>query len=257
MTAVRLHHRLDGEGEAVLVMGASLGATHAMWDPQIATLSATRRVLRFDTRGHGQSPVPSGPYSIDDLGRDVLALLDRLALVRVDYCGLSLGGMIGQWLAIHAPERIGRLILVCTSAHLPPAGGWTERARAVRAAGTPAAVAEAVVGRWLTAEWAAAHPRERDRLLAMIGSVPAEGYAGCCEAIAEMDQRPGLGAITAPTLVIAGRQDQATAPEHGETIAAAVPGARLEVLDPAAHLASIERAADVTRLITDHLKETI
>jgi 3-oxoadipate enol-lactonase len=256
MTLVRLHHRLEGEGEAVLVMGASLGATHVMWEPQVTALSATRRVLRFDTRGHGESPVPSGPYSIDDLGRDVLALLDRLALGRVDYCGLSLGGMIGQWLAIHAPERIDRLILVCTSAHLPPAGGWTKRARAVRDAGTPAAVAEAVVGRWLTAEWAAAHPRERDRLLAMIGSVPAEGYAGCCEAIAEMDQRPGLSAIAAPTLVIAGRQDQATPPEHGETIAAAVPGARLEVLDPAAHLASVERAGDVTRLITDHLKET-
>jgi 3-oxoadipate enol-lactonase len=179
--------------------------------------------------------------------------MDRLGLERVSWCGLSIGGMVGQWLAINAPGRIERLILICTSAHLPPAENWQERAAAVRAAGSPEPIADTVLGRWFTEGFAAAHPDVVARYRALIVATPAEGYAGCCEAIAGMDLRAGLPGIRAPTLVIAARQDPSIPPDHGERIAAAVAGARLEILDPGAHLASVERADDVSALIADHL----
>lgn len=254
MTAVDLHHEIAGPADAPpLLMGGSLGTDLGMWEPQVAALSARRRVIRFDQRGHGRSPAPEGPYTMAQLGQDVLALMDRLGLERAAYCGLSIGGMIGQWLAINAPERVERLVLIGTSAHLPPAENWHQRAAAVREAGTPAAVAAVVVARWFTPQFAHEQGDVIGRYTAMIGSGPAEGYAGCCEAIAGMDLRGELSAITAPTLVLVGRQDPATPPEHSKAIAAAVPGARLEVLDPGAHLLNVERPHDVTALILDHL----
>jgi 3-oxoadipate enol-lactonase len=240
-------------GAPVLLLGGSLGTTLAMWEPQLPQLSATHRVIRFDHRGHGASPVPNGPYSIDALGGDVLAMMDRLGLRRATYCGLSIGGMVGQWLAINAPDRIDSLILICTSAHLPPASAWHDRAASVRSAGTPEVVADAVLSRWFTAPWAERHPDVITGYRQMISGIDSEGYAGCCEAIAAMDLRPGLGRISAPTLVIAGRQDPAIPVEHGEAIARAVAGAQLEVLDPGAHLVSVERADEVTALIAGHL----
>jgi 3-oxoadipate enol-lactonase len=237
----------------VLLLGGSLGTTLDMWDPQVPELSRTHRVIRFEHRGHGGSPVPNGPYTIDGLGADVVTMLDRLGLSRVSYCGLSIGGMVGQWLAIHAPERIDRLILLCTAAHLPPASSWHERAAAVREAGTPEVVADAVLGRWFTPPYAESHADVVARYRAMICGIDPEGYAGCCEAIATMDLRAGLPGITAPTLVISARQDPSIPPSHGEAIAAAVPGARFELLDPGAHLASVERADAVTPLIAEHL----
>jgi 3-oxoadipate enol-lactonase len=239
-----------------LVLGGSLGTTMAMWDPQWSALAGAARLIRFDHRGHGGSPVPPGPYEMADLGRDVLALLDRLELERASYCGLSIGGMVGQWLAVNAPERIDRLVLLCTAPHLPPASAWHERARAVLEAGSAEIVAEAVIGRWFTAPWAEAHPELVARHRATIVATPAAGYAACCEAIAGYDVRSGLPAVTAPTLVVAGAQDPSIPPEHGRAIADAVPGARFELLDPAAHLASVERADDVTALIAEHLSET-
>ncbi len=254
MTTVDLDCDLHGpDGSPALLLGGSLGTTRGMWDPQVKALPTDLRIVAFDHRGHGGSPVPAGPYTIAELGRDVLSLMDRLEITRASYCGLSIGGMVGQWLAANAPERIERLVLICTSAHLPPAETWHGRAAAVRAAGSPAAVADAVVGRWFTPEWAQRNPDAVSRHRQMVSKTPAEGYASCCEAIAEMDLRAGLRRIAAPTLVIAGRQDPATPVEHGEAIAAAVPGARLEVLDDAAHLASVERAAAVNGLIASHL----
>jgi 3-oxoadipate enol-lactonase len=245
------------EDAPVLLLGGSLGTTLHMWDPQVPVLSADHRVIRFEHRGHGGSPVPNGPYSIDELGADVLTMLDRLDLPRVSYCGLSIGGMVGQWLAINAPERVDRLILLCTSAHLPPAENWQERAAAVREAGSPEVVADAVLARWFTPAFAESHRDIVARYRAMISAIDGEGYAGCCEAIAAMDLRAGLPGITAPTLVVAGRQDPSIPPEHAEAIAAAVPGARLEILDPSAHLASVERAETVTSLIAEHLTEGV
>jgi 3-oxoadipate enol-lactonase len=255
MTAVALHHEIDGSTTgSVLLMGGSLGTTLAMWEPQLAVLAGDLRVIRFDHRGHGGSPGPHGPYSIEDLGGDVLALLDRLGLERVSYCGLSLGGMVGQWLAINAPERIENLVLVCTSAHLPPADAWLLRAATVREAGTVAPVVETVLARWFTEPYARRHADVVARHRTMLIGTPAEAYASCCEAIAALDLRAALPRIAASTLVIAGAQDPATPPAHGRAIAAAVPGARLEVLDGAAHLASVERATEVTGLIAGHLR---
>jgi 3-oxoadipate enol-lactonase len=241
------------EDGAVLLLGGSLGTTLDMWEPQVPELSRTHRVIRFEHRGHGASPVPNGPYTIDELGADVVTMLDRLGLARVSYCGLSIGGMVGQWLAINAPERIDRLILLCTGAYLPPASAWRERAAAVREAGTPEVVADAVLGRWFTPGYAESHRDVVARYRAMISGIDAEGYAGCCEAIAGMDLRAGLPTITAPTLVISARQDPSIPPEHGKAIAAAVPDARFELLDPGAHLANVERADAVTPLIAEHL----
>jgi 3-oxoadipate enol-lactonase len=255
MTAVQLNYETVGpdDGEALL-LGGSLGTTFSMWEPQLQELSQTVRTIAFDHRGHGGSPVPAGPYSIADLGQDVLALLDRMGIDQATYCGLSIGGMVGQWLAINAPERITKLIVICTAAHLPPSSAWIERAQSVRAAGSPEVVAEAVIGRWFTAPFAAANPEVVARHRAMIAATPAEGYAACCEAISTLDLRSGLPDVTAPTLVIGGAQDPSIPAEHGRAIAAAIPGARFELLDPAAHLASVERASEVTHLIEEHLE---
>ena len=254
MTGLLLNHRIDGPDAAPpLVLVGSLGTTLEMWGPQLE-LAGAHRLVALDQRGHGGSPVPAAPYSIADLGQDVLATLDHLGLGRVSYCGLSIGGMVGQWLAINAPQRLHRLVLICTGAHLPPRSNWLERAAAVREAGTPEVVAETVLGRWFTPPFAARRPDVIAGLRAMIANTPVEGYAGCCEAIADMDLRPGLPGVSAPTLVIAGAQDASIPPEHGRAIAEAIPGARCELLDPAAHLASVERAADVNQLIRDHLE---
>jgi 3-oxoadipate enol-lactonase len=248
-----MHHLVTGPVDApALVLSNSLGTSTAMWDPQAEALSERFRVVRYDHRGHGSSPVPSGPYELADLGRDVVTLLDRLEIERASVCGVSLGGMVGMWLGLHAPERVDRLVLCCTSAHLPPASAWAERAATVREAGSTAPIADAVLGRWLTPSGAASGPALVERLRRMLLATPAEGYAACCGVIERLDLRDALPSIEAPTLAIAGAQDPATPPEHLEAIAAAVPGARLEVLDGAAHLANLERPEAVTQLILEH-----
>ena len=214
-------------------------------------LAECLRVVRADHRGHGGSPVPPGPYALADLGADVLALLDRLGLERASFCGLSLGGMVGIWLAAHAPERVERVALLCTSSRMDPEM-WRSRAAAVRALGT-VSIAEAVVERWFTPGFAARKPVVVARMHTMVGSTPSEGYAGCCAAIEGMGIDADLARIAAPMLVVAGADDPATPPEHGERIVAAVPGARLEVVPDAAHLASWEQAETVTRLVLDHV----
>jgi 3-oxoadipate enol-lactonase len=252
MSGVAVHHRVDGPPDApALLMINSLGADLGMWEPQLPALTARFRVIRYDARGHGRSPVPPGRYALDDLGRDALDLLDRLGVARAHVCGLSLGGMTAMWLAAHAADRVDRLVLLCTSALLGPPSGWAERAATVRAAGT-GAVADAVAARWLTPGYAADRPDELRRLRDMVAATPAIGYAGACAAIEEMDLRPDLPGIVAPTLVVAGADDPATPPEHGAAIAAAVPGARLEVV-AGAHLTSWEQAETVNRLILEAL----
>jgi len=240
------------EDAPVVLMGSSLGTSMDMWDSQLA-LAERLRIVRHDHRGHGRSPVPPGPYEIADLGRDVLELMDALEIERASYCGLSIGGMVGMWLGANAPERIERLVLICTSAHLPPAEGWAERAAKVRAAGTVEVVADAVVARWLTPAYAESHPELVAELRAMLVATDPNGYAAACGAIERMDLRDQLGRIAAPTLVISGSGDEATPPEHQQVIAASIPGARLETVEPAAHLTAVERPARVNELIADHL----
>jgi 3-oxoadipate enol-lactonase len=238
-----------------LVLSSSLGTPRAIWDPQAQALSEHFRLIRFDTRGHGVSPAPPGPYLIEDLAGDVLALLDRLEIERTSFCGLSIGGMIGMWLAANSPERIRRLVVVCSSPHMPPPQAWAERAAAVRDAGSTEPIADAVVARWLTPAYANEHPDTRRWLREMLVSSPPEGYASCCDAIRRWDFRDQLERISAPTLAIGGEFDLAAPPERAASvIARRVPGARLELV-PAAHIASVELSDEVTSLIIDHLSE--
>jgi 3-oxoadipate enol-lactonase len=253
MTPVDVAHTVDGPaGAPTVVLSNSLGGTPAMWDDQLPALLERLRVVRYDHRGHGASPVPPGPYELDDLGADVLALLDRLGLERVHWCGLSLGGMVGMWMAIHAPERIDRLVLCCTSAKLGPPEMWADRAATVREHGVDA-IADAGIERWLSPAFIEREPEISARIRAMLASTPAEGYAACCGVIERMDQTARLGEIRAPTLVIAAADDPATPPEHGELIASAIPGARLEIVPGARHLATVERPQAMTDLIVGHL----
>jgi len=248
-----LNHEITGTADApVLLLGGSLGTTLGMWDGQLV-LADRMRVVRFDHRGHGASPSPPGPYEIGDLAGDVLDLMDHLGIERASYCGLSIGGMIGMWLAANAPERIERLVVVCTSAHMPAGSLWQERAGAVLTAGTTEVIADAVVDRWLTPAFAAEHPETRARLRAMLVAADPAGYAACCGAIERMDLRHELARIAAPTLVISGADDLATPVEHQRLIAEAIPGARHEVVSPAGHVAAVERAGAVNRLIGEHL----
>jgi 3-oxoadipate enol-lactonase len=239
------HHIVSGPADApALVLANSLGATLEMWDGQARQLSERFRLIRFDARGHGRSEVPPGPYSIDDLGGDVVALLERASVA-----GVSIGGMTTLWLGINAPERVEKLVPTCTSAKLGPPEAWAERAATVREKGI-GAIAEAVVGRWVTD----AHADRRPELQRMLVSNPVDGYAASCAVIEHMDLLARLPEITAPTLVISARQDEAIPPEHGERIAAAIPGARFEVLDGAAHIPNLERGDEIVRLITEHLE---
>ena len=247
-------HRSFGSPEAPpLLLGSSLGTDIRMWDGQ-RPLSERLRLIAFAHRGHGGSPAPPGPYEIADLGADVLALMDELGLQRASYCGLSLGGMIGMWLAVNAPERIERLVLICTGAHMATASAYAERAVLVRREGSTESIADGVVAKWLTPAYAAVHPDLRVRLRSMLTASDPEGYASCCEAIAAMDLRDQLAAVRAPTLVISGADDLATPVELQKEIARAIPGADHEVVEPAAHLAAVEQAERVNELIGEHLR---
>ncbi|MFG1797677.1 3-oxoadipate enol-lactonase [Nocardia sp. NPDC049149] len=256
MGAVLVNHVVDGPVDGPpIVLSGSLGSDLRMWEPQVAALvAAGYRVVRYDHRGHGGSPVPVGPYSLADLGGDVIALLDRLTIRRAHFVGVSLGGMVGMWVAEFAPCRLSTLTLCCTSADLGPATAWADRAATVRAEGT-GAIAEAAVQRWFTPEWRAAHPDRTRDYQQMIAATPAEGYASCCAAIETMDIDARLARISAPTVVIVGADDPATPPAHGEHIAATIPLARLRIVHPGAHLASAERPDTVNDLILTHLKE--
>lgn len=262
---IRLAGSLDGpDGAPVLVLGNSLGTSSAVWDRQVPVLRRHFRLLRYDWPGHGASagaPSPAAPYSIAGLGAGVLALLDSHGIDQAAYAGISLGGMIGMWLAANAPHRIRVLGLLCTSAYLPPESSWRDRAAQVRAGGM-SAISTQVVARWLTAEYAAREPGVRAALLDVLERIDPEGYAGCCDALAELDLRSSLGAIAAPTLVIAGAEDPATPPPHGARIVAGIKarpggrsaGARLLVVRGAAHLANISAAAEVSVALLNHLR---
>jgi len=256
MTAGLLGHDIHGpDGAPVLLLGSSLGSDRQMWDPQLPALAQRFRVIRYDHLGHGTSPVPPGPYSLADLGNAVVDLLDGLGVTRAHVAGLSLGGMVGMWLAANHPERVDRLALFCTSAQMAPAQNWLDRAAATRAHGT-ASVTDAVIARWFTPGWVQAHPDEFAAHRAVLAAVPAEGYAGCCEAIAAMDLREALPRIAAPTLVVAATDDPATPEPHARVIEAGLRAGsapcRVEVV-AGAHLATVENAAACTDLLIGHL----
>ena len=249
---VELHYRLDGPADApVLLFSNSLGTSLAMWDAQAEALAATYRVLRYDTRGHGLSSVPPGPYSIAQLGGDVIGLLDDIGIPRAHVCGLSMGGITAMWLAIHHADRIERLVLSNTAAYIGPPSNWTTRAAAVERDGV-ASIAPTVVARWLTPEYAVAHPDQVAMLEAMLAATPRTGYAANCLAVRDNDQRAEVGAIRAPTLVISGTGDVPTPPADGQYLAAQIPGAHYAEL-PAAHLSNQQCPQDFTQLLKDFL----
>lgn len=252
---VDVHHVESGSPDGpVVLLANSLGSDLSMWEPQaVALAEAGFRVIRYDHRGHGRSPVPVGPYTMDDLGGDAVALLERLGVQRASVAGVSMGGMVAMWLGQHAPERVDRLVLCCTSAELGPPSMWDDRIEAVRAGGV-AAVADAVAERWLTPQTRAQRPELARWLGEMLTATPADGYAGCCAAIRDMDLLTGLGTITAPTLVISGGADPSTPPEHGRRIAEGIPAARFEVVPAVAHLGNLEEPARFAELILAHLR---
>ena len=252
MSAVEVHAVVEGPDDApVLLLSNSLGADLAMWDPQVPALTERFRVVRYDTRGHGRSPVPDGDSTIDDLVDDVVALLDRLGVETANVAGLSIGGMTGLRLAAREPQRVATLAVLCSSAYPGNEQSWRDRARTARAEGT-GALAEAVVGRWFTPGYAAAHPDLVARMRATIAGTSDQGYASCCAAIAGLDLRADLASVTAPTLVVSGADDPALPPEHQQLIADSVPGAHLLTVSPGAHLANIEQAAQVTDALIAH-----
>jgi 3-oxoadipate enol-lactonase len=245
---------VEGASEApALVLSNSLGTNLHMWDAQIPALLERFRVVRYDSRGHGASGVGEGPYSMDQLGADVLAILDALAIEKAHFLGLSKGGMVGQWLLIHAPHRIDRAILANTAPQMSPPDMWNERIRTVRANGM-AEIAPAVVDRWFTHNFQTRDPEAVEAIRNMLLETPAAGYAACCAAVRDMDLREKLRTITNPVLVIVGKHDLATPPEIGKFIADNIEGARLLALD-AAHLSNIEAAEAFNEAVVSFLTE--
>lgn len=252
MTA-RLHATIDGPGGApALVLGPSLGTDTGLFDAQIAEFAGDHRVVRYDLRGHGRSEVVPGPCTIADLAVDVVALLDRLGVERFCYAGVSIGGAIGQQLALTVPERLEKLAVIASAAQFADPPSWVARARQVRAEGTEVLVPSRT-GTWFTADWAQHHPDDAERLLAMLRATPAEGYAACCEAIGAFDVRDRLHEIATPTLVVAGAEDPTTPPDMVQLIADRIDGAEFVVVPGAAHLPNATDPETVNATLRRHL----
>ncbi len=237
-----LHYQLDGPANApVLVLSNSLGTDLQMWDAQIAAFSKHFRVLRFDTRGHGKSLVTPGPYSIEQLGHDVLALLDALHIDKAHFCGLSMGGLIGQWLGIHAGERLNKLVVCNTAAKIGDPSIWNPRIETVLRDGAAAMVAlrDASIARWFTADFAEANPAAAKQITDMLAATSPQGYAANCAAVRDADFRDQLSSIKVPLLVIAGTEDAVTPPSGGHFIREQVQGAEYAEFY-AAHLSNVQ-----------------
>jgi 3-oxoadipate enol-lactonase / 4-carboxymuconolactone decarboxylase len=253
------HFRADGPQSAPpLLLGPSLGTSLSVWDPQIAALAARHRVVRWDLPGHGGSSpdVVAGESAatVADIAAGVLRLADSLGAERFAYAGISLGGAVGSWLAVHHPERVESLALVCSSASFGPAGPWLERAALARSEGL-GPIADASAGRWFTPDFAGS-PQAVALVEALRTGVDANGYAACCEALGAFDLRAGLARITAPALVVGGRQDVPTPPAHSRELADGIPDASLTEVARAGHLANVERPVPVTAALLGHLAAT-
>lgn len=236
---VDLFYRWDGAEDApVLLFSNSLGTTHRMWDPQIAAFTKGFRVLRYDSRGHGQSSVTPGPYNIAQLAADAVGLLDFLNIERAHFCGLSMGGMVGMYLGSAKPERLRSAVLCNTAAKIGTPESWGSRIAAVQQSGMKT-VAGAVIERWLTTGFREAHPSETSSALMMLENANAEGYVASCAAVRDMDFREKLGTVGVHTLVVSGSADPVTPPSDGKFLQQNIPGAKYLEL-PAAHLSNIE-----------------
>ena len=245
--------RIDGpETAPVLLLSNSLSSDISMWDDQIPVLTQYFRVIRYDQRGHGETAASPGPYSIEQLGHDALGVLNVLGISCADFCGLSMGGMVGMWLLTNAPSRIGRAVLANTSAHMGPKELWDARINLAREEGMEATV-EPTVNRWFSSIFHEKSPATIERMRNMIRRTSVPGYIGCCQAIRDMDQRKTICAIRNPTLVVIGANDPATTPEAGLAIHAAIPNSALSYLD-AAHISNVEQPATFIRVVEYFLK---
>ncbi len=247
-----IHVEVSGPDRApVLMLSNSLGTNLHMWDDQAPAFTERFRLIRYDRRGHGRSGAPEGPYTIERFGLDALAILKALNVKKANWCGLSMGGMVGMWLGANAPERFSKIVLANTTHYYPDKSGWVDRIKAVTQNGL-SGIVEANLDRWFTKEFRDRAPKTMLRIRDMFVATPAKGYVACIEAIRDMDLRDALPKIKAPTLVIAGRHDPATSVAMAEAICAGIPHARLVVLE-AAHLSNIEQPQEFTDAVLDFL----
>jgi 3-oxoadipate enol-lactonase len=249
----RIHYEFAGRANApALVLSNSLGANFLMWDAQVHDLQRNFRVFRYDTRGHGQSEVTPGPYTFEQLARDVLALADSVNIDKFSFCGLSMGGVTGIWLALHAAKRLHKLALCSTGAKIGTADAWNARIEAVRKGGTKS-IAAATMERWFTARFREHEPQTIERIQQTLANTNTEGYIACCEALRDADFREQVASISVPTLVISATHDPAAPPPDGKFLAKQIAGARYVELD-AAHLANIEQQKQFTQEVSQFLQ---
>lgn len=249
-----LHYTFHGPEDApVLVLSNSLGTTESMWVRQVEALRDRFCVLTYDTRGHGRSTRQEGPYTLDQLGRDVLQLLDASGIRQASFCGISMGGMIGLWLGVNAPERLQKLIVCNTAARIGTAEGWLERAALVRSQGMNP-VADGSAARWFTSRYLTEHAAVADEMVGALRQSDPEGYASCCDALAHADLRESIAAIRVPTLVIAGLHDPVTTTADADFMAGRIPGARRIDLQ-ASHLSNVEATDAFTAAVRTFLAE--
>jgi 3-oxoadipate enol-lactonase len=248
-----LFHADAGRGDAI-VLAHAIGMDHRMWDDLAGRLAADHRVVRFDARGHGKSPVPKRPYSLDGMAEDALALLDRLGIEKAHWVGLSMGAMIGMAFALEHPGRLGRLVLANTTSSYGPEGRsmWQARAKAVKEGGLEA-INDMVMSRYFSEDFRAAQPAVVKEMSRRFLATPVEGYLGCCDAIAELDYTADLSRVHARTLVIAGAADAGTPPAMSQAIADHIPGSQLAIIPGAAHLSAVERPQEFSALVKGFL----
>jgi len=252
----RLRYEIDGNpaGPPVLFSN-SLGTTCELWNPQLEALSPTFRIIRYDTRGHGSSDVPDGPYTLETLGLDAIAILDAAAVKRAHVCGLSLGGLTAMWLGVHRPDRVRSVTLVSTAARIANAMMWEERIVQVQTSGV-GPLADAAMGRWFSQSFRDSRPRVVAIYHRMLSETPAVGYAACCAAIRDADLRAAIARISAPTLIIAGHHDPVTPPADAQAMHERIPGSRVSLLD-AAHILNVEKATAFNDLLNPFITEHV
>ncbi|MDV2117985.1 3-oxoadipate enol-lactonase [Alcaligenes faecalis] len=251
--------RVSVEGDPLapaLILSNSLGTTQEMWDPQVAGFAQSYRLIRYDTRGHGGSPVTPGPYHFKDLGRDVLAILDALDIECAAFCGLSMGGHTGLWLGVNAPERLNALIVCNSAAKIGTAQAWQERADALRQGGAAQmrTLADSAPSRWFGEAFIQQSPERVKAMQDSLAKLDPLGYAACCDALAESDLRDQISRIAAPTLLVAGQWDPVTTVADAQAMQASIPGSKVAVV-PASHLSNLEAPEAFERAVLNFLAQ--
>ena len=250
-----ISYDVDGDADApALLLINSIGSTREMWARQMPAFTSAYRVIRYDARGHGASSVPRGPYTLEDLGRDALAVLDEVGVPAAHVCGISLGGITAQWLGLTATERVHGLVLANTAARIGTVESWTDRITLVHQKGM-SAVADLAMERWFTPAFHARDPETVHTFRTMVQNCPADGYLGCCAALRDGDLRPQISSLSPPSLLIASSADTATPPEGLDFIRERVSGARLLTLE-SAHLSNVECAEEFTAAVLEFLERS-